>query len=162
MRPPIFFQQRLRNFESHAGAAQFFAGIRASRLVRIQHRQRARQLAGFCQVMVGHDQVHAHAPRRFRRRKRADAGIHADDQPHPAGRRLLDNLVFHAVAIADAMRHMEAGGAAAQLDRGLQDDDGNGSIHVVVAVDHDFFAVGNRRPQSFHRRFHAQHGVGRM
>ena len=105
--------------------------------------------------MIGNDQIDSHASRGFSGGKGTDAGIHADDQARATGSGLLDYVVFHAVAIADAMRYMEAGGAAAQLDRGLQDDDGNGSIHVVVAVDHDFFAVGNRRPQSFHRRFHA-------
>ena len=41
------------------------------------------------------------------------------------------------------MRHVKLGVTAGKLDGGLQNDDGDGSIHVVVAVDQDLLAAGD-------------------
>src|SRR2546430_10080420 len=46
----------------------------------------------------------------------ADAGIHADDEARTRGRGLLDDVIAHAVAFADAVRDVVLGGAAADLD----------------------------------------------
>ena len=53
----------------------------------------------------------------------------------PRSAALLDHFVAHAVAFEDAVRHVILGLAAAQLDDGLEDDDGGGAVHVVVAID---------------------------
>ena len=39
--------------------------------------------------------------------RRANAGIHADDQLHAVGRRLFHRFASHAVAVAQAMRDDE-------------------------------------------------------
>ncbi len=92
-------------------------------------------------------------PRRcggFRRGKGADAGIDADDEPDAAIGGLLNDLIPHAVAFADAVRHVVVHFAAAEFKRGFQDDDRGGAVHVVVAVDEHRFAALDGRLQPLH------------
>ena len=91
--------------------------------------------------MVGDDQVHAQPPRGLGRSESADAHVHADDEPDARRGRALDDVVAHVVAFADAVRHVKIGRAAAELNGGLENDDGGGAIDVVVAVDQDWFFV---------------------
>jgi hypothetical protein len=105
IQPPL--HQSLRQLERHARAAQILAGIIASILIWINNDQRLRNAVHPRQMMVGDDQVYSGTPRRFGGRERADAGIHADDQPHAVGGGALDHFVAHAIAFADAMRHMK-------------------------------------------------------
>jgi hypothetical protein len=55
---------------------------------------------------------------------------------------------------------MEADGAAEALDGGLEQDDGGGSVYVVVAVYKDDFARGDRLLDAFDGGGHAEHQVG--
>src|SRR5580700_3203129 len=87
--------------------------------------------------MVGDDQVDAETLRSFRGSEGADAHVHADDQANARGGSALDYIVAHIVALANAVRHVKVGGASAEFNRSLQDDDGHGAVHVVVAVDED-------------------------
>ena len=128
----------------------------------IQHRQRGRYAVVFGQVMVGDDQVHTETLRGFGGGEGANAGVHADDERHSGGGGALDHVVLHAVAFADAVRHVEVGAAAAQLDRGFQNDDGGGAVHVVVAVDEDLLAVGDGAAQALGGLVHAEHQVRRV
>ena len=81
-RPSGALQQRLRQLEGHARAAQKFAGIPATGLVGIEHGQRPRNAFRLRhQMMIGDDQVHARALGGFGGGKGADAGVHADDEP---------------------------------------------------------------------------------
>ena len=82
--------------------------------------------------------------------------------PNAALGGLLDDLVAHAIAFADAVRHVVVGLAAAQLQRGLQDDDRGGAVHVVVAIDENGLAAFDGRAQALHRRAQAGHQVGRV
>ena len=127
--------QSLRQFESHARAAELLVGIFASRLIGIDDGQRLGHAIGTGQVMVGDDQIDAQALRRFRGREGADAHVDADDQANAGGGGALDHVVAHVVAFANAVRHVEVGRAAAEFDRGLQNDDRHGAVDVVVAVD---------------------------
>ncbi len=67
-----------------------------------------------------------------------NAGVDADDQCDAHGRRALDHVGAHAVTVLETMRNVKAGFAARHLDGFLQNDDGYGSVHVVIAVDQDF------------------------
>ncbi len=154
--------QALRQLESHARAAQRFAGIVAARLIGIHYRQSLGHAIGAGQMVIGDDQVHAQALRCFRRGKGANAHVHADDQPDAGGRGALDDVVAHVVAVANAVRDMEVGGAAAEFDGSLQDDDGGGAVHVVVAVDEDGFFALDGGIEPVDRRLHAAHQIGRV
>ena len=94
--------------------------------------------------------------------KGADARIHADDQPHAVGRSALDHFVAHAVAFADAMRHMKVGRSAAKLDGGLQNDDRRGAVDVVVAVNQDFLFALDGRFQAVDGGAEAGHPLGKV
>ena len=95
--------------------------------------------------MVGDDEINAATRGGFGGGEGANAGIDADDEVDATRGGLLDDLVAHAVAFADAMRHVIFGLAAAQLDDGLEDDDGGSAIDIVVAVnEHGLVALDGR------------------
>ena len=73
----------------------------------------------------------------------ANAGIHADDQLHACARGRLHHFGPHAVAVPQPVRHVKICDAAGQFDGLVQDDDGGGAVHVVIAVDQDLFAVAD-------------------
>ena len=97
--------------------------------------------------------------RRLCGREGANPCVHADDQPNAGCRGRLDHVVLHAVAFADAVGHVEVGRAAAQFDRRLQNDDGSGAVHVVVAVNQDAFLAFDSGIEALDRRFHSGHQV---
>jgi hypothetical protein len=109
--------------------------------------------------MVGHNQVEPERLGRLCRGEGADAGIDADDQAHPVGSCALQNLALHAVALAQAMRYVEAHGAPEHLNRGLEQHHGGCTVDIVVAVDQDGFARGNRGFDARDGRAHAQHRI---
>ena len=80
----------------------------------------------------------------------------------PCCGRPLDHLVAHAVAFADAVRHVELDLAAAELDRGLEDDDGGGAVHVVVAVDKDGLAALDGGSQALDGGTQSGHEIRRV
>ena len=84
---PVSIQQRLRDLEGDAGAAERLAGILAACLVGIHHGQRLRHAFGLRQVMVGDDEVEAAARGGFGGGEGANAGIDADDEANAVGRR---------------------------------------------------------------------------
>lgn len=87
--------------------------------------------------MIGDDQVDAQTLRGFRRGEGADAHVDADDEANAGGCGAFDDIVAQVVAFANAVGHVKIGSASAEFDGSLQNDDGHGSIYVVVAVDED-------------------------
>ena len=154
--------QGLRQLESHARAAQFLARVPATLLIRIDHRQRRRNPLRTGKVMVGDDQVHAQPPGGFGGSESPDAHVHADDEPDTCRGRLLDDVVAHVVAVADAVRNMEFRRAAAQFNGGLEDYDCGGAIDIVVAVDQDRLFVLDGGFDPVNGRLHAGHEVRRV
>ena len=114
------------------------------------------------QVVISNDEIDAAALRGFGGGKSANARVHADDHANPALRGLLDDLVPHAIAFADAVRNVVVNLSAAQLQRRLQNDDRRGAVHVVVAIDKDRLAAFDGRAQPLHRNAKAGHQVGRV
>ena len=58
----------------------------------------------------------------------------------------------HAVTVAEAVRNVKAGFAARHLDGLLQNDDRDGAVDVVIAIDQDFlFGLDGR--------FHSRDGI---
>src|SRR4029077_14522242 len=83
------------------------------------------------QVMIGDDQVHSGAPRRFGGGESTNTGVNTDDQPYALGSSALDHLVAHPIAFANAVRNMKISRSAAKLDRRLENDDRRRTIDVV-------------------------------
>ena len=96
-------------------------------------------------MMVGDDEVEAEALRGFGFGKGAHAGVHRDDQAHALGICRFKHARLQAVALAQPMRHMKANHAAEHFNGGLQQHDGGGAVHVVVAVEQDRFACARWR-----------------
>ncbi len=139
------FEQRLRQLECHACAAEMLAGIGAIRLVGVEDGERLGQPhGGLGQMVIGDDQIQRE-PRGFLGGgKGADAGVHADDEFHPVGRGACQHLGLHAIAITQTMRDVIADGAAENLDRGLEQNDGRRAVDVVIAIDEDRLTCRDR------------------
>src|SRR5208282_2148712 len=100
-----------------------FAGIIASLLIWIDNYQRPRNSVHPRQVMVRNDQIDSATPCGFDGGEGADACVNADDQPHALGSGALNHLVAHAIAFANAMRHMKVSRSAAKFDGRLENHD---------------------------------------
>ena len=95
----------------------------------------------------------------FRGGEVAYAGVDADHQAHASPGCRRQHLLLHAVALAQAVGHMEIDLAAEHLERRLEQDDGGGAIHVIVAIDEDGLLGCDRRLHPGDGRGHALHGV---
>ena len=133
------------------------AGIIATFLIWIHNGQRLRDAVRPGQVVVGDDQVDSNAPHSFRRGEGANAGVDADDEPHAVGGGAFNHFVAHAIAFADAMRHVKLSRSPAKLNGRLENDDCRRAIDVVVAVNQNFFFALQRRFQPIQSGFHAAH-----
>ena len=60
------------------------------------------------QMVVGDDQIQAQPARGFRLGKGAHAGVDGDDEANALGMGRFEHARLHAVAVAEAMRNMEA------------------------------------------------------
>ncbi len=148
------------------GAAEVLAGVAAAVLVGIEHGERGRQASGCVrQMMVGDDEVDAESRGRFGRGEGANAGIDADDEARACCGCGFDHLALHAVAFAEAVGNVEADvacrvGPADHFDRGLEQDDGDGAIDVVVAVDENWLTIRDGGLDSGNGDGHSGHAVG--
>ena len=151
----------LRQLERDGGAAERFFRIRAAGLIGIENGERVRDcVVGIGQVVVGDDEVEAETARGFSFGESPHAGIDGDDQAHALGIRGLKHARLQAVALANAMRHVEAHHAAEHLDGGFEQDDGGGAVDVVIAVEQNRLARGDGLLQAVRGGLHAQHEKG--
>ena len=93
-------------------------------------------------------------------REGADAHVDAEDQANARCCGALDHVIAHVVAFANAVRHVEVGGAAAEFNCGLQDNDRHGAVHVVVAVDEDGLFALDRGIDAVNSGAQAGHALG--
>ncbi len=111
-------------------------------------------------MVIGNDEIESQPGSGLCGSKIADSGVDTDHQANALPGDGLQYRRLHAVAISQAVRHMEIHLAAEHLESGLKQDDGRGAIHVIVAVDEDGFLARNG---SLHTRDgcgHTLHGVG--
>ena len=109
------------------------------------------------QMVIGDDEVQAQPARGFGLGKGAHAGVDGDDQAHALGVGRFQHARLQAVALAQPVGHVKARHAAEHLDGRLEQDDGGGAVHVVVAVEQHRLAVRDGPLQPFDGRGHAQH-----
>ncbi len=112
--------------------------------------------------MIGHDKIDTEPLRGFRRRESANPCVDADDETHTGRGGALDDIIFHAITFADAVRHMEIRRASAKLNRSFENDDRGGPIDVIVAVDEDSLFALDSRVEAVDCGLHPAHGVRRM
>ena len=111
-------------------------------------------------MVIGDDEVEAKFSGGVGCGESADAGVNADDEADAIAGGGLEDFALHTVALAEAMRDMEADGAAEALDGGLEEDDGGGSVYVVVAIDKDWLPRGDGLPDAADGDVHAEHEEG--
>jgi hypothetical protein len=95
--------------------------------------------------MIGDDDIEREfggAPHHF---GGANARIHADNQRDALGRGGFDHFRPHAIAILQPVGNVGVHIAAGQPDGGGEKHHGHGAVHIVVAVDENFF-VGTDGP----------------
>src|ERR1700681_1289047 len=107
--------------------------------------------------MIGDNEVNTGSACSLSGGEGADAGIHTNDHPNAIAGSALDYLVAHAVAFADTVRNVKVSRASTKLDRSLENDNGGGAVHVVIAINQDFFFTLQCRIQPIKRGFHAAH-----
>src|ERR1039457_3557785 len=105
--------------------------------------------------MIGDDHIDAEFPCAPNHFSGANAGVHADNQAHAHGGRAFNHIGPHAVAVLQTVRDVEAGLAARELDRFFQDDYGDCTVDVVIAVNQDFFVGGYGGAKTSERFWHA-------
>src|SRR5581483_10606127 len=92
--------------------------------------------------MIRNDEIDPRAACAFGCREGPCPGVHADDEANTSCSGALNHIAAEIVTFANTMRNMDVSLTTAEFDRGLQDDHGGGSIHVVIAVDENaFFAL---------------------
>ena len=74
----------------------------------------------------------------------------------PDARGLLHHFRPHAVAVLEPVGHVKIGATAGELDGRFENHHRRGAIHVVIAVDQDFFAIPNGSAKPLERGVHAQ------
>ena len=154
-------EQRLRELERDGCAAERFFRIRAAGLIGIQDGERGgKRVVRVGQVVVGDDEIEAQPARGFRFGKGAHAGVDGDDEADAFGVGRFEHARLHAVAVAQAMRNVKARHAAEHFDGGFEQDDGDGSVHVVVAVEKHGLARGDGALEPVDGCGHAQHEEG--
>lgn len=111
------------------------AGVEAAGLVGVEDGESFGQAeCGFRKMVVGDNKVEAEGLGCFGSSECTNTCIDADDETNALAGGDFENLALHSIALAQAMRYMEADGAAESFDRGLEQDDGGGSVHVIVAI----------------------------
>jgi len=113
-------------------------------------------------MVVGNDEIDAATACGFGSGEGANACVNADDEAAAGSRGLLDNLVTHAIAFADTVRDVILNEAAAEFQSGLQDDDGSGAVHIVVAINEDGFLPFDGRSEAIDGGAQARHEVRRV
>src|ERR1039458_2121966 len=94
-------------------------------------------------MVICNDEVEAEAARGFSFSEGAHAGVDGDDDANALGVSRFKDARLHAVAVAEAMGDVKSDVAAQHFDGGFEQDDGNGAVDVVVAIEEDGLARGD-------------------
>ena len=116
--------------------------------------------SGLRQVVVGDDEVESEGFSGFRSGKGANAGVHTDDEADAFASGDLKYFTLHSVAFAQAMRDVESDNSTESLDGGFEEDDGCGSVDVVVTIDKDGLAGADGSLDALDSGGHPEHEVG--
>ena len=132
-----------QEFEHHAHARHLLEGIGIVGAMGIDHRSGIGQLLAAL-VVIGDDQGYAQLAgiRGFRHCR--NAGIHGNHGPHTVLRQRIQCGFGHAVSLAGTAGNIVAHIRAQLLQIQIQTANRGNSIHVIIAVHGDFFAVCHR------------------
>jgi hypothetical protein len=115
-------------------------------------------------VVIGDDEVEAETARGFSFSEGAHASVDGDDDADAIGVSSFKNAGLHAVAVAQAVRDVKsdeiAPGAGKHFNGGFEQDDGDGAVNVVIAVEKDGFAGGDGVFDALDGDGHSEHEKG--
>ncbi len=159
LRLPQCGPQRGEQFEHDTHAAQVFVRVRTRRLVWIQHRTGIGEPL-WRLVMVGDDNVHAQATRQSHFLPRRTPTIDRNQQAYPRTGELSHGISIETIPFAGALwnvvRHLEA----QLMKKRHQQRGGRDSVHIIIAVDGDAFALADGCYQALHRLLHPMQAIG--
>jgi len=151
----------LGEFESDGRAAEGFLWVRAVGLIGIEDGEGVGKLiAGGAEMVVGNDEVEAEAAGSERLSEGAHAGVNGDDEANAFSIRGFKDGGLEAVALVEAVGDVEADLAAEHLNGGFEQDNGGGSVYVVVAVQEDGLLGGDGLLKAGDGGGHAEHQEG--
>ena len=110
--------------------------------------------------MIRDDEVEAETTRGFSLSEGAHAGVDGDDNTNAIGVSRFEHARLHAVAIAQAMGNVKADFTAQHFDGGLEQDDGDGAVDVVVAIEKDGLVCRDGAFEALDRNGHSEHEEG--
>ncbi len=84
-------------------------------------------------------------------------GVHCDYEARAIGVSLFQHTRLQAVTLAQPVRHVEARDSAEHLDGRLEEDNGGGAVHVIVAVKQHRLTGGDGSLQPGYGFIHTQH-----
>ena len=147
--------QRLHELQRHADAREILVGIVAIVALRVDHRDRDRQL-GIRLVVIRDDQIDAELARALRRLDAANAAVDRDDERHAVGLQAIERLGLQPVAVLDAVGKEVDDVGAEQLERAAKNDGRRDAVAVVVAMNGDALFPLDRRENPIDRRRHVR------
>jgi len=154
-------QDCLGQFHRNRRAAEGFLRIWAAELVWIEYSQGIGHcIAGFRQMVVGHDEIETQSAGRLGLGKGPHAGIDRDDQANAFRKSRFKHARLQPVTLLEPVRHVKADRAAEHLDGGLQQDNGSGAVHVVIAVKQNSLMVCDGAFQPLDSHCQSQHEEG--
>ncbi len=145
--------ERLRQLERDAGAAEILVLRRAVGAARIEHRASGRQrLPG--EMVVGDDDLDPRRARRGDAVHRRDAAVAGNDHAGPDPLRLGEPRGTEVIAVLEAMRHEGVHRRPRFAQHARQQGRGALAVDVVVAVDQNRPVLAHGARQDLHRDAH--------
>ena len=164
--PQSRFEPSARTEFIRKGPGQLKGDHRAGRiLVRIGlFQRRMNDGRGFGQslirlVVIGDNQIETQLARKLGGVKRRNAAIDSHQELAAGLGQSFNRLEVQAVTLVDAVRDVIVHVGAEQSEHLPEDGDAGNAVHVVVAIQGDFFLVLNGLFQSLNRRSDSRHFV---
>ena len=146
----------LHELEPHAAARQVLVGIRVVKAFGVEDGHGGRQFV-IRHVVVADDEVDAFLTGIRYLLHGLDAAVQHDNQLHTRPRGIVHALHRHSIALFIAVRDVIVDVGVILLDKLVDQRDGRGAVHVIVAVNQYPFLSAHCPVQAFHGYVHILH-----
>ena len=149
----------LYQLEAHAATGQVVERIVAVFPLGIQDRDRFRKSL-FRKMVVADNHIDSLVAGVFHLFDGLDAAIQGDDQGETVVRGPVDAFVGDAVPLVISVRDVIVDLLRKTPQEGIDQGHRRGTIHIIIAIDQDLFALGNRLADPLHGGVHIGHQEG--
>ena len=157
----ISLREALHELEADAAAAQFLVGIWTVVAFWIQHRYGAgKRIPGA--VVIADDHIDATLCGVVHLVDGFDATVQGDDEAHVLLSGVVDALERDAVAFGIPIRDVEGDVTGEAQQEGIDQGHSRGTIHIIIAIDHDALVVPQRPFDPLDGYLHVRHQEGVM